>query len=57
MRVSNEIPMRKRLNKASGRNDAWFAAACILGIAGLFVGERKRVFAWVGLLEYRRRRR
>lgn len=22
----------------------------ILGIAGLFVGERKRVFAWVGLL-------
>jgi uncharacterized protein (TIGR02001 family) len=35
MRVSKEIPMRKRLNKASGRNDAWFAAACILGIAGL----------------------
>ncbi len=27
--------MRKPLSKASGRNDAWFAAACIVGIAGL----------------------
>ena len=27
--------MRNRLNKASGRNDAWFAAASIAAIAGL----------------------
>ncbi|MFA4939433.1 hypothetical protein [Brevundimonas sp.] len=27
--------MRKSHSRASGRNDAWFAAACILGIAGL----------------------
>ena len=27
--------MRKLLSRASGRNDAWFAAACILGLAGL----------------------
>ena len=27
--------MRKPLSKASGRNDAWFGAACIVGIAGL----------------------
>jgi len=27
--------MRKPFSKASGRNDAWFAAACILAIAGL----------------------
>ena len=35
MRVSKDISMCKPLSKASGRNDAWFAAACILGIAGL----------------------
>ena len=27
--------MRKSFSKASGRNDAWFAAACIVGLAGL----------------------
>ncbi len=27
--------MRKPFSKASGRNDAWFAAACILGLVGL----------------------
>ncbi len=27
--------MRKPLSRASGRNDAWFAAACILGLSGL----------------------
>ena len=27
--------MRKSLSRASGRNDAWFAAACILGLSGL----------------------
>ena len=35
MRASKDISMRNRLNKASGRNDAWFAAACIVGLAGL----------------------
>lgn len=29
---------------------AVLALGAILGIAGLFVGERKRVFAWVGLV-------
>jgi uncharacterized protein (TIGR02001 family) len=27
--------MRKPFSKAAGRNDAWFAAACILGLVGL----------------------
>ena len=27
--------MRKSFSRASGRNDAWFAAACIVGLAGL----------------------
>ncbi len=35
MRSSKDISMRKLLSRASGRNDAWFAAACILGLAGL----------------------
>jgi uncharacterized protein (TIGR02001 family) len=35
MRVPKDILMRKPLSKASGRNDAWFAAACILGLSGL----------------------
>ena len=35
MRVSKDILMRKPLSRASGRNDAWFAAACILGLSGL----------------------
>lgn len=29
---------------------AVLALGAILGIAGLFVGERKRVFAWIGLV-------
>ena len=35
MRASKDISMRKPHSRASGRNDAWFAAACILGITGL----------------------
>ena len=35
MRDLKDISMRKFHAKASGRNDAWFAAACILGLAGL----------------------